>query len=123
VFTIVGRDPIEDYVVDAPAEDVIRQIVCGVYAAVCNVDTCAPDQGLIDIGGDSIQAAEISAVLANAAGLEVPVRWVLEGPDPASVTDRLLAAGHVAGVSAGELVRRLMGPSSSIDSTLSAPTL
>ncbi|MEV7023613.1 AMP-binding protein [Kitasatospora sp. NPDC093558] len=60
-----------------------------VFAAVCQVPACGPDDTLTTMGGDSLRAAEIAAVAQDALTLPVPVEDVLLAQSPRELTARL----------------------------------
>jgi acyl-CoA synthetase (AMP-forming)/AMP-acid ligase II/acyl carrier protein len=87
-------------------------VICGIVAGVCDAEGCRPTDTLVDLGVDSVRAAEAAAVLEDALGLMVPLeavltaatplavaealmdRWVSEGSTPALVHDRLVQTGE-----------------------------
>ncbi|ONI78165.1 hypothetical protein ALI144C_32455 [Actinosynnema sp. ALI-1.44] len=69
----------------------LAQFVAGVFAGICEVPTCGVDQRLADLGGDSIRAAEIAAVVEDAMSLPVPIEVVLEQATPRAVATCLLS--------------------------------
>lgn len=75
----------------AETAEPLEELLASVFAAVCEVATCAPTQTLSSIGGDSIRAAEISAVTEDALALPVPIDVVLDAQTPRELTARLLA--------------------------------
>jgi acyl-CoA synthetase (AMP-forming)/AMP-acid ligase II/acyl carrier protein len=62
----------------------------GVFAAACDVPECGPEDTLLEIGGDSLRAAEIAGVLEGALGLRIAVELVLDALTPAATAARLL---------------------------------
>jgi acyl-CoA synthetase (AMP-forming)/AMP-acid ligase II len=93
----------------------LAALICGVVAAVCEADDCRPTDNLVEIGVDSVRAAEAAAVLEQALGLSVPLEailtvptpegaastlvgnWVAEGRPPGLVRERVAMAENGAG--------------------------
>ncbi|MBB0242566.1 AMP-binding protein [Streptomyces alkaliphilus] len=67
----------------------ITSFFSSIFAAVCKVPSCGPDDTLSAIGGDSLRAAEIAAVAEDALTLPVPVEEVLRAQSPRELTARL----------------------------------
>jgi hypothetical protein len=84
------------------AGESLAEFLAGVFAGICEVSTCGVDQRLTEIGGDSIRAAEIAAVVEDAMSLPVPIEVVLEQATPRGVAACLLSqwANQGAGPSA-----------------------
>jgi len=85
----------------------VEQFLAAVFAGVCEVPGCAPTQSLGAIGGDSIRAAEISAVTEDALALPVPVADVLAAQTPRALTQCLLALWAADGVTTEHVLDRL----------------
>ncbi|WP_069170073.1 AMP-binding protein [Streptomyces griseus] len=99
--------------VTAPAEDteLLTLFLSSIFAAVCQVPSCGPDETLAAMGGDSLRAAEIAAVAEDALTLQVRVEDVLRAQSPRELTARLAQrwADHdVPYAHAMERVRSLM---------------
>ncbi|MEU6389349.1 AMP-binding protein [Streptomyces sp. NPDC046939] len=77
--------------VTATAEDteLLTLFLSSIFAAVCQVPSCGPDETLAAMGGDSLRAAEIAAVAEDALTLEVRVEDVLRAQTPRELTARL----------------------------------
>ncbi|MEO3808407.1 AMP-binding protein [Sphaerisporangium sp. B11E5] len=98
---------------DAAVE--LATMICGVVAAVCEAGDCRPADNLVDLGVDSVRAAEAAAVLEHALGLTVPLEtilavstpgdaakalvadWLAEGREPGFIRDRVITAGDGVG--------------------------
>lgn len=82
----------------AAAATELTALICGILAAVCEVDDCRPTDNLVDLGLDSLRGAEAAAVLEHAVGLVVPLETLLTVATPAAAADALtvgwLAEGH-----------------------------
>lgn len=92
----------------APATaDALTAVACGIVAEVCEVPDCRPTDRLLDLGVDSLHAAEAAAVLEDALGLDVPLDVVLTAPTVRELTGALVARWRDGGVLAEELERRV----------------
>jgi acyl-CoA synthetase (AMP-forming)/AMP-acid ligase II/acyl carrier protein len=69
----------------------LAAMICGVVAGVCEAADCRPTDNLVDLGVDSLQAAEAAAVLEDALGLTVPLEAVLTAATPRAVADALVS--------------------------------
>ncbi|MEU5717088.1 AMP-binding protein [Streptomyces sp. NPDC020403] len=99
--------------VTSPAEDteLLTLFLSSIFAAVCQVPSCGPDETLAAMGGDSLRAAEIAAVAEDALTLQVRVEDVLRAQSPRELTARLAqrwADHEVPYADAMERVRSLM---------------
>lgn len=97
----------------ATAEDaeLITLFLTSVFAAVCQIPSCGPDETLTALGGDSLRAAEIAAVVEDALTLPVRVEDVLRAQSPRELTVCLSRhwAGHgVRPADAMERIRTLL---------------
>ncbi|HEX6340507.1 AMP-binding protein [Umezawaea sp.] len=90
-----------------PALEPVELFFAEVFAAVCEVEHCAPTQTLSGIGGDSIRGAEISAITEDALGLPVPVGTLLEAQSPRELAGRLLARWAEDGVTGARVLDRI----------------
>lgn len=77
-----------------------------VFAAVCQVPACGPDDTLTAMGGDSLRAAEIAAVAEDALTLPVPVEDVLLAQSPRELTARLNERWTEGGMSPADAAER-----------------
>ncbi len=68
----------------------LATMICGIVAGVCETPECRPTDSLVDLGVDSLHAAEAAAVLEDALGLTVPLDAVLTAPTPQAIADVLL---------------------------------
>jgi acyl carrier protein len=93
----------------------LATMICGILAAVCEAGDCRPADNLIDLGVDSVRAAEAAAVLEHALGLTVPLEtilavstpddaakalvadWLANGREPGLIRDRVIMAGDGVG--------------------------
>ncbi|PRY45202.1 AMP-binding protein [Umezawaea tangerina] len=85
----------------------VELFLAEVFAAVCDVDDCAPTQTLSGIGGDSIRGAEIAAITEDALDLPVSIGDVLQAQSPRELAGRLLARWAEDGVTGTEVVDRI----------------
>lgn len=90
------------------APDTVTEFVCSVFAAVCEREACDPDAALVDLGGDSVRAAEIAAVVEGAAGVAVGPEDVLEAGTPRLLAQRVVAAARAAGLADDAVAARLV---------------
>jgi len=74
----------------AVAATELATVICGIVAGVCELPDCLPGDNLMELGVDSVLAAEAAAVLEDALGLTVPLETVLTGPTPHGVADALV---------------------------------
>ncbi|MGW0495865.1 AMP-binding protein [Streptomyces sp. NPDC003007] len=72
------------------AADELTTLICGIVAAVRDIPECRPTDGLIDLGLDSVLAAEAAAVLEDALELPVPLGTVLSAATPQDVANELV---------------------------------
>lgn len=68
----------------------LTTLICGIVAAVRDLPQCLPTDGLIDLGLDSVLAAEAAAVLEDALELPVPLGAVLSAATPQDVANELV---------------------------------
>jgi acyl-CoA synthetase (AMP-forming)/AMP-acid ligase II len=87
-FVATREPPSAEAAEEAP--EALVQLVAGVFAAVCSIEECGPETNLLEIGGDSIRAAEAASVLERALGIPVPVELVLGALTPATTAARLV---------------------------------
>lgn len=91
----------------------LGMLIAGVFADVCDVPACSPDDSLSGIGGDSVRAAEIAAVIEDVLHLPVPVDKVLETGTPRALAHLLLdlwaSRNHADPRSVARRLRELSG--------------
>lgn len=85
----------------------LTAVICGIVAAVCDEPDCGPMDRLLDLGVDSMRAAEAAAVLEGALGLAVPLEIVLTEPTPQDVTEALMTRWQNDGVPGEDVKRRV----------------
>lgn len=91
----------------AEVAEPLSTLVAGVFAGVCEVPECGTDQRLADIGGDSIRAAEIAAIVERAMDLPVPIESVLATATPDALARHLLTHWAEQGVGTPSVLGRL----------------
>jgi acyl-CoA synthetase (AMP-forming)/AMP-acid ligase II/acyl carrier protein len=104
--------------VDGRAAAALTGLIQGVFAVVCEVAECEPDGSLLDLGGDSLRAAEIAGVLEDALGTRVTVEDVLTALTPEALAGRLLDPARCPDGDARRLARRvdeLVGEHATVD--------
>ncbi|GAA2658026.1 AMP-binding protein [Streptomyces lunalinharesii] len=87
--------------------DLFAAFLSSVFAAVCQVPRCGPDDTLAALGGDSLGAAEIAAVVEDALTLPVPVEDVLQAQSPRELTARLSQRWAEDGVPSARAMARV----------------
>jgi acyl-CoA synthetase (AMP-forming)/AMP-acid ligase II/acyl carrier protein len=87
----------------------LADVICGVVAGVCDAEDCWPADNLVDLGVDSVRAAEAAAVLEDALGLDVPLETVLTAATPRAVADALMARWAGDGHTPSLVRERLVG--------------
>jgi len=86
----------------------LATMICGIVAGVCEAEDCQPTDSLIDLGVDSVRAAEAAAVLEDALGLTVPLEAVLTAPTPQGVADALVEGWLAEGCPPSQVRNRLV---------------
>jgi acyl carrier protein len=74
-------------------------LLAAIWSAVLNRDSVRPDDDFFALGGDSLQATQVSARIGAAYGIEVPVTVIFEHcrlSDLATVVDELVRTGDRA---------------------------
>jgi acyl-CoA synthetase (AMP-forming)/AMP-acid ligase II len=107
-----GRAAVERHRALAAAAGDLAMLVCGVVAAICEAADCGPGDDLIDLGVDSVRAAEAAAVLEHALGLPVPLETILAVPTATGAADALLAGWLADGQEAGSVRDRVLAAAS-----------
>ncbi|MFD4469391.1 non-ribosomal peptide synthase/polyketide synthase, partial [Rhodococcus sp. NPDC058505] len=79
----------------APATDTQRA-VAAVFAEVLGLERVGLDDDFFELGGNSLVATRLTALLGAELGVEVPVLWVFSGPTVESIASR--ADAVLAGV-------------------------
>ncbi|MFE9257353.1 AMP-binding protein [Streptomyces sp. NPDC006879] len=69
----------------------LTTLICGIVAGVRNIPEVRPTDGLIDLGLDSVLAAEAAAVLEDTLDLPVPLRVVFSAATPQDLAEGLVA--------------------------------
>lgn len=91
----------------AAAADTLGELIAEIFAEVCEVGQCAVDQSLTEIGGDSLRAAEIAAVVESATDLPIRVEDVLAAYTPQRLGAHVLQLWARQGVDAESALHRL----------------
>jgi acyl-CoA synthetase (AMP-forming)/AMP-acid ligase II/acyl carrier protein len=90
----------------------LTTLIRGVVSGVCDLDTCGPADSLVELGVDSVRAAEAAAVLERALGLRVPLEAMFAVPTPKGAAETLVAGWLTEGRPAGLLRDRVLGAAS-----------
>ncbi|MCH0563660.1 fatty acyl-AMP ligase [Streptomyces sp. MUM 2J] len=90
------------------AADELTTLVCGIVAGVRNIPECRPTDGLVDLGLDSVLAAEAAAVLEDALELPVPLATVLSAATPQDVANGLVKEWLAEGRAEGAVLDRVI---------------
>jgi acyl-CoA synthetase (AMP-forming)/AMP-acid ligase II/acyl carrier protein len=83
----------------APTDRRCLGMLTAIWSAVLNRDSVRPDDDFFALGGDSLQATQVSARIGAAYGIEVPVTTIFEHcrlSDLATVVDELVRTGDRA---------------------------
>ncbi|MFE3250345.1 AMP-binding protein [Streptomyces sp. NPDC059209] len=91
----------------AEEAELITLFLSSIFAAVCQVPSCGPDETLTAMGGDSLRAAEIAAVVEDALTLPVRVEDVLRAQSPRELTARLAQRWADDGVPPADALERV----------------
>ncbi|HYO15771.1 MAG TPA: amino acid adenylation domain-containing protein [Thermoanaerobaculia bacterium] len=79
----------------------VEELLAGIWAEVLGLDEAAPDDSFFDLGGHSLLVGQIAARVAEALGMDLPLRTVFENPTPAALARSLegdLAPGRASRV-------------------------
>jgi hypothetical protein len=104
---VVVGPPAEPDAEGSLAADALGGFLAAVFAEVCQAGQCTVDQSLAEIGGDSLRAAEIAAVIEDAVALPVGVEDVLMAHTPRRLAAQVLDLWSQRGVDAGGALRRM----------------
>lgn len=91
----------------AQEAELLTLFLSSIFAAVCQVPSCGPDETLTAMGGDSLRAAEIAAVVEDALTLPVRVEDVLRAQSPRELTARLAQRWADDGVPPADALERV----------------
>jgi acyl-CoA synthetase (AMP-forming)/AMP-acid ligase II len=91
------------------ATDALGGFIAEVFAEVCEVGNCALDQSLTEIGGDSLRAGEIAAVIDDATTMRLRVEDVLVASTPRRLAAHVLEEWERQGIDTESALHRLAG--------------
>jgi Acyl-CoA synthetases (AMP-forming)/AMP-acid ligases II len=83
----------------APPRDEIERLLAGVWAAVLDLEAVGIDDHFLDLGGDSLGAMRVAALVMQATNVEVSVGALLTTPTVAEMA--AVVREHVGGTRAG----------------------
>ncbi|WP_280269301.1 non-ribosomal peptide synthetase [Nocardia wallacei] len=91
----------------APA-DAVESALCAAFEEVLGVTSVGADDSFFDLGGTSLLATRMAAVLRERHDLEVPVQAVFLAPTPAGIAARIGASGPDAAAMADTAFRTML---------------
>lgn len=87
--------------------DDLSVLICGIAGEVCGAQRCEPTDSLLDLGADSLRAAEAAAVLQDAVGVTVPLELVMEALTPRRIAEGLVDKWVSDGLALPDVHRRV----------------
>lgn len=90
------------------ATERLEALIDGIVAELCGIETVPPEATLVDLGVDSVRAAEAAAVLEQALELDTPLEAVLGAARSHDVAASLVATWTEAGIAPRDLNERLV---------------
>ncbi len=81
----------------APPQGPVESAVAAAFATVLHVDRVGRHDALFDLGGDSLHAAEVMAMIGAQLGRDLPLSVFVEAATPAEIAARLDGAVEPAG--------------------------
>ncbi len=73
----------------APPHDDIEELLVDLWAKALHQKNCGIHDNFFELGGESLSAARFTAILRDAAGISIPVRWIFEAPTPVELAERI----------------------------------
>ena len=92
----------------ATTSDRLTALVCGIAEEVCEARQCLPADSLLQLGVDSLRAAEAAAVLEDAIGLPGPMDVLLRALTPERIADSLIELWTATGAPLAGVQRRVV---------------
>jgi acyl carrier protein len=69
-----------------------ERALCALFARVLGLDRVGPHDNFLALGGHSLAAARLSALVRTVLGVELSIRDLYEWPTPAALAERLEGA-------------------------------
>lgn len=79
---------------DASPHDDIEELLVDLWAKALHQKSCGIHDNFFELGGESLSAARFTAILRDAAGISIPVRWLFEAPTPVELAERIRSSGQ-----------------------------
>ncbi len=78
----------------ASPHDDMEELLVDLWAKALHQKNCGIHDNFFELGGESLSAARFTAILLDAAGISIPVRWLFEAPTPVELAERIRSSGH-----------------------------
>ena len=78
----------------ASPQNHIEELLVDLWAKALHQKSCGIHDNFFELGGESLSAARFTAMLRDAAGISIPVRWIFEAPTPFELAARISSSGH-----------------------------
>jgi amino acid adenylation domain-containing protein len=94
---VAGQRPVLDTELVVPRSP-IEEVVADIWRGVLQLDTVGVHDDFFDLGGQSLLATQVAALLRESFRVEVPLRAVFEAPTVAAQAELVSDAGRAGGV-------------------------
>ncbi|MBQ1075636.1 acyl carrier protein [Micromonospora sp. C31] len=78
----------------------LAAVLTDIWQEALGVNGIEPDENFADLGGDSMTATVVTALIRERLGVEAPLRLVFDHPTVAELTEALVPALAVSGLPA-----------------------